>query len=152
LSLDNPSTFWNDSFATPEQVDSFMQSTNAPGSWDGYDAAQAFIDQGINPGLAVGIMGAETSMGNATLSSRNIQDPFSSGGTSFASSLSRGLGTVTKLENSTLSDSTPLTALIDQNNTLDEAYEGDSPAIRQAWLNHVNSWYRKLAKFLGLCQ
>jgi len=152
LSLDDPNTFWNDNFATPAQIDSFMQSTNTPSNWDGYNAAQAFIDKGINPGLAVGIMGAETSMGNADLGPRNIQDPFSSGGIDFDSSLSRGLGVVTKLEDTTSNDSAPLTALIDQNNTLNEAYEGDDMATRQAWVNHVNSWYRKLAKALGLCK
>jgi hypothetical protein len=52
FSLDNPSSFWNDAFATPEQMDSFFQSTNGPASWDGYDAGQAFIDQGMNSGLA----------------------------------------------------------------------------------------------------
>jgi len=152
LSLDNPSTFWNDNFATPDQIDSFMQSTNAPGTWDGYDAASAFIAQGMNPGLAVAIMGAETSMGNSNLSARNIRDPFSSGGANFGSSLTRGLGVVTKLENATASDSNPLNALIDQNNLLNQAYEGDDWATRQAWFNHVNSWYQKLGKFLGLCQ
>ncbi len=94
-----------------------MQNTNSPGSWNGYAAAQAFIDQGINPALAVAIMGAETSMGNGNLSARNTRDPFSSGGSNFSSSLSRGLGTITKLENATFTDSNPLTALIDQNNT-----------------------------------
>lgn len=59
---------------------------------------------------------------------------------------------VTKLEDNTLSDSTPLSALVDQNNELNEAYEGDDWDARQAWLNHVDSWYQKLAKFLGLCK
>jgi hypothetical protein len=97
-------------------------------------------------------MGAETSMGNAGLSQRNINDPFSSGGANFASSLSLGLGTITKLEDTTTNDPYPLSALIDQNNTWNEAYEGDAWPLRLAWFNHVNSWYRRLAKFLGQCQ
>jgi RHS repeat-associated protein len=157
LSLDNPNTFWDDTFATPEQVDSFFEASNGPGSWDGYDAAQAFINAGINPGLAVGIIGAETSFGNGSLSQNNINNPFSTfpkgkPATSFSQSLALAVGAVTRIQNTTTTDSAPVTALIDQQNTLNRAYEGDSMNIRTQWRDNVNSWYRKLANFLGLCQ
>jgi RHS repeat-associated protein len=118
LSLNNPSAFWDDNFATPEQIDSFFETTNSPASWDGAAAAAAFIAQGINPGLAVGIIGGETSFGNNGLSTRNTMDPFSSGGSSFQSSLARGLGTIVKLENHTYTDDTPVSGLFNGQNDL----------------------------------
>ncbi|MGB8475628.1 MAG: RHS repeat-associated core domain-containing protein, partial [Candidatus Acidiferrum sp.] len=156
-SLNDPNLFWADNFATPEQVDAFFQSSNSPASWDGYDAAAAFIAQGINPGLAVGVIGAETSFGNASLSNNNINNPFSAfpGGrpaSSFQQSLQAGLRTVTRIEDTTFNDSAPLTALIDQNNTLNIAYEGDPMPARMAWANNVNSWFQRFAKFLGKCR
>lgn len=158
LSLDNPNTFWDDSFATPDQVDSFFQSTNAPSTWDGYDAAQAFIDAGLNPGLAVGIIGAETSFGNGSnLSQNNINNPFSvfprgNPATSYNQSLAIAVSTVARIENATSTDSVPLSALINQQNSLNVAYEGDAVGVRTQWRNNVNSWFQKLSRFLGLCQ
>jgi RHS repeat-associated protein len=164
LSLDNSSTFWNDSFATEEQVQAFFESQpKAPGTWDGYAAADAFQRAGINPARAVGIIGAETSFGNGPrLSQNNINNPFSAfpGGkpaTNYAQSLSAGLGTVVNIQAHTSSDSTPLTALIDdQNDALGNGvpaqYEGDDPATRLNWLNSVNFWFRKFAKSFGKCK
>lgn len=156
LSLNNAASFWDDSFATPEQVDAFFQSTNAPASWDGYDAAAAFIAQGINPGLAVGIVGGETSFGNNGLSARNVRDPFSSGGTSFAGSLSRAVGAVVKLENHTYTDDTPVTALFNGMNDLASSIPGSGQAYsttdRDRYPNFIDSWFQKLARFLGKCK
>jgi len=156
LSLNNAATFWDDSFATPEQVDAFFQSTNAPASWDGYDAAAAFIAQGINPGLAVGIIGGETSFGNNGLSPRNNGDPFSSGGSSFAGSLSRSVGAVVKLEDHTYSDDTPVTGLFNGMNDLPSNIPGSgqvySTTDGEKYPSFIDSWFRKLAKFLGKCK
>jgi RHS repeat-associated protein len=156
LSLNNATTFWDDSFATPEQVDAFFQSTNAPASWDGYDAAAAFIAQGINPGLAVGIVGGETSFGNNGLSSRNTRDPFSSGGSNFAGSLSRSVGTVVKLENHTYTDDTPVTALFNGMNDLPSNIPGSgqvySTTDGDKYPGFIDYWFRQLAKFLGKCK
>ncbi len=163
LSLNNPGTFWNDSYATEEQVQAFLESQpNAPGNWDGYNAADAFQRAGINPGLAVGIIGAETSFGNGPrLSQNNINNPFSAfpGGkpaSNFAQSLSAGLGTVTNIQNHTSSDSTPFTALIDNQNdafgNVPACYDCGGPQERHDWLNNVTSWFRNFAKFLGKCR
>jgi RHS repeat-associated protein len=155
-SLNDQNLFWADNFATPEQVDQFFQSTNGPGSWDGYAAAAAFIAQGINPGLAVGIIGAETSFGNNGLSQRNAADPFSSGGANFAGSLSRGLGTVVKLENHTFTDGAPLSALINGRNDLPSNIPGSGQAYtttdRGAYPGFIDSWFRRFAKFIGKCK
>ena len=156
LTLNNEAMFWDDTFATPEQVDAFFQSTNAPASWDGYDAAAAFIAQGINPGLAVGIIGGETSFGNNGLSPRNTNDPFSSGGSNFANSLSRAVRTVVKLENHTFTDNTPVTALFNGMNDLPSNIPGSgqmySTTDGDRYPAFIDSWFRKLAKFLGKCK
>jgi hypothetical protein len=146
--LNDPNLFWASNFATPEQVDAFFQSSNAPASWDGYQAAEAFSGQGINPGLAVGIINAETSFGNNPLSERNVRDPFSSGGKDFSSSLSRGLGAVVKLENHTYTDNTPLSALENQQNDLGQLY---SATQKGAWLTNVDAGFQQLAAFIGQC-
>jgi len=156
LSLNNAATFWDDSFATPEQVDAYFQSTNAPASWDGYDAAAALIAQGINPGLAVGIVGGETSFGNNGLSPRNTRDPFSSGGSNFASSLSRSVGAIVKLEDHTYSDDTPVTGLFDGMNDLPSNIPDKgqmySTTDGDKYPGFIDYWFRQLAKFLGKCK
>ena len=153
-SLDDPNLFWADNFATPQQVDSYFQSQNGPGSWDGWNAAQDFIGKGINPGLAVGIVGAETSFGNGpVLSANNINNPFSCDSSpNFNASANCAANSVAHYEDMTYTDNTPLTALINRQNPPGYAYEGDLPPTPQNWLNAVNDWFRKFAKFLGKCQ
>jgi RHS repeat-associated protein len=156
LSLNNAATFWDDSFATPAQVDAYFQSTNAPASWDGYDAAAALIAQGINPGLVVGIVGGETSFGNNGLSPRNTRDPFSSGGSDFAGSLSRSVGAIVKLEDHTYSDDTPVTGLFDGMNDLPSNIPDKgqmySTTDGDKYPGFIDYWFRQLAKFLGKCK
>ena len=152
VTLDDLGTFWLNGMATPEQVDAFFQSTNAPASWDGYDAAASFIAQGINPGLAVGIIGAETSFGNNGLSATNLVNPFSCaiGSTSnFNASASCAANTVAHDERITTTPTTPLSALENGANPLNRVYSETQP---QAWLQNVNNWFRRFAKFLGDCQ
>jgi hypothetical protein len=155
LSLNNPSTFSDTGFATPKQVGAFFQAqADAPGSWDGAYAASVFITRGINPGVAAGIVGAETSFGGAgPLSAANLANPFSCDhSATFTASADCAAGTVADYENSTFTPGTPLAALINRQNPAGLAYEGDQPAVQQRWMNNVNSWFRKLANFLGKCQ
>jgi len=161
LSLDDPSTFWDDNFASPEQIDQYFEAQNGPGSWDGYDAAQAFISAGINPGLAVGIVGAETSFGNGPeLLQNNMNNPFSTfhpvngkvvPSSNYSQSLGLALNLIVRIQDATSTDQSPVTALVNNQNTLNKVYEGDDSATRAAWVNHVNNYFRKLAKFLGNC-
>jgi RHS repeat-associated protein len=155
-SLDDPRNFWNDSFATPEDIDRFFQSQNGPGTWDGYNAATAFIAKGINPALAIGIIGAETSFGNNGLSERNKRDPFSAGGTDFASSLTRGLGAIVKLEDHTYTGSRPVSALTNGRNDLPSNMPGSGQLYtttdRDKYTGFINYWFRAFAKFQRLCR
>ena len=157
LNLDNAQTFWNDQFATPDQVESYFQNQGM--DWDGAAAGAAFAAAGINPGLAVGIINAETSFGNSALglSGRNERDSFSSGGKNFANSLERGLGVVVKIENATFTDGTSLSVLENKQNDAG-GYRGTKPVGQQysgteiqTWLNNVETGFRDFARFLGLC-
>lgn len=156
FTLDSADTFRDDQFATPEQVDAFVSAqAMAPAAWDGYNAAVAFSNAGINPALALGIIGAETSF-NPT--ARGRVDPFSSGGTSFSSSLSRGLATIVKIQYATYSNSTPLAALWDANNPLPvrkgvigQQYVADGTGPT-TWKAGVQTWFRKFARFIGKCK
>jgi len=148
--LNSPSFFSDSDFATPDQVAAFMQAqVNAPRSWNGLQAAYAFSGAGLNPGIAVGVIGAETSFGNSGLSQYNISNPFSAlGATNFTSSMAGALGTVMKLESTTYTPGTPLDALTNGQNVLGQVYTSTQ---QQAWRSNVNSWFRKLAKFIGNC-
>src|SRR5487761_266308 len=149
LSLNNLDTFWNQNFATPQQVNSFFQGQpNAPGSWNGEYAAQQSINEGINPGLAVGIVGAETSFGNGpSLSATNIGNPFSCA----IGRISNFNGSATCAAQTAFNDAfageggtflTPLSALVAGH------YTTTQTAI---WPANVDSWFRKFAKFIGKC-
>jgi RHS repeat-associated protein len=159
LTLNNPSTFYNNLFASPDQVEAFFASqSNAPTSWNGMDVGFAALSAGLNPGLLVGIVGAETSFGNAPkpLSPGNIKNPFSANGaTTFAASVASGVQTVMKLETHTYTPGTPLSALINFQNSLNppigQVYELGGVDTQQTWINNVNVWFRKFAKFLGDC-
>jgi hypothetical protein len=112
----------------------------------------------------VGIVSAETSFCNNGCSSFNMNNPFSVGGynanawnsgdpsVNFDSSLQMGLNTIVKLENSTYSDNQPLTALYDQNNSLGQLYVAGSNTVQNQWEDNVNTGFRALAQFIGLCQ
>jgi RHS repeat-associated protein len=154
LDLNSPSTFWDSGFATAEQLDAFFEALpNAPSSWNGLQAGYAFSGAGLNPGLAAGIIGAETSYGNGPpLSQNNINNPFSyNGATNFTSSMSGAVGLIMRLESTTYTLSTPLTALINQANVLNRAYEGDPMDVRINWASNVNSWFQRFAAFTGNC-
>jgi hypothetical protein len=103
----------------------------------------------------VGIIGGETSFGNNGLSARNTRDPFSSGGSDYGSSLSRGVGTIVKLEDHTYTDNTPVSALFNGKNDLPSNIKGSgqmySTTDGDKYPGFIDSWYRKLAKFLGKC-
>lgn len=149
LSLNNLGTFWNQNFATPQQVNSFFQGQpNAPGSWNGAYAAQQFINEGINPGLAVGIVGAETSFGNGpSLSATNIGNPFSCA----IGRISNFNGSANCAAQTAFNDAfageggtflTPLSALVAGHYTTTDVRE---------WPQNVEFWFRRFAKSLGRC-
>jgi RHS repeat-associated protein len=154
LSLDNPAAFNNAGAATPQQVQSFFSGyPNVPGSWNGSAVGTAFSGAGLNPGLGVGIIGAETSFNPS--GPRNIRDPFSSGGANFTSSLNRGLGAIQKIVGASFTSTSPLSNLINGNNGLRGAglpgMQYDTTGVGQWYLN-VNSFYRKFVKSIGGCK
>ena len=117
LSLDNQATFYNAQAATPAQVQAFLSGyPGVPATWDGAEAAEAFSAAGLNPGLAVGILGAETSLNPSN--NRNVIDPFSSGGSNFASSLKRALQVIAKIESASDTYNHPLANLTNMKNSL----------------------------------
>jgi RHS repeat-associated protein len=154
LSLDDPATFGNATAATPEQVEAFFSSySTAPSTWDGAAAATAFSAADLNPGLAVGIVGAETSFKPSN--NRNATDPFSSGGSNFTKSLARGLGAITKIEAASFNSDHPLANLTNARNHLrGEKLPGMQYDITKTaqWTKNVNSFYRKFEQFNGVCK
>ena len=151
LSLNDPSVFWNNKYATPNQVEAFFQSVNAPEGWNGFNAAQDFIGKGINPGVAVGIIGAETFFGGGPqLTAGNVNNPFSCDSSSnFNASAICSANTVAHDEAITYTPNTPLSALENEANPLNRQY---SATQSKTWLDNVNAWFKKLAKYLGKCR
>jgi hypothetical protein len=144
-------------FAAPTQVEQFFRSQRSvPTSWSGAVAAQAFIDRDLNPGLAVGILGAETSFGGGPrLSPRNIRDPFHSGGHSFEASARRAAHAVDRILNATRTPNTPLEALVNgQNDLRGPGRPGFvyTATQQQLWVSNVNFWFRAFVRFLGKCR
>jgi hypothetical protein len=62
--------------------------------------------------------------------------------------MSGALGTIMRLESTTYTPGSPLTALTNQLNILNQAYTTTQQGI---WRNNVNSWFRKFAKSIGKC-
>ncbi len=158
LSLNDPSVFWDGTFATPDQVQAYF--TNQGVTWDGKATGDEFSAADLNPGLAVGIINAETSFGNSPrgLTARNERDPFSTGGKNFGNSLTRAVDTINKLEEHTFTDNQPLSALVNRQNDAAGYRHGraqgqayDTTQIGQ-WLNNVQNGFRDFARFLGLCE
>jgi len=154
LSLDNQATFYDATAATPAQVQAFLSSyPGVPATWDGAEAARAFSAADINPGLAVGILGAETSL--APSNSRNVTDPFSSGGSEFHSSMMQGLRVIAKIESASYTYNHPLANLTNGNNSLRgrgrSGQQYDTTQTAQ-WTKNVNSFYRKFIQFIGGCR
>jgi len=166
LTLDERTVFFNPTFVAPVQVGQYIKSYAGPkgaAAWDGAAVGLAFAAAGVNPGVGVGIMSAETSLANAKggPSVRNLNDPFSSqlgtsaGDATFLRSLRRGLATVLKLENATKTPATPLSALINQQNDLrgkgtpGQQYDLTDPST---WAANVNAGFVAMAKAAGACQ
>jgi hypothetical protein len=71
-------------------------------------------------------------------------DPFSSGGRTFNTSAMRGLGAITKTEDATFSDSTPLRALVDRGNFLNgpkQLGQATTLSMLGQWYVNVQSWF-----------
>lgn len=94
--------------------------------------------------MGIGIINAETSF------RVNPINPFNSGGTSFLSSVNRGLGAVLKLEGSAYNPAVPLSNLTNGANSLGEKYTVSTPTAQ--YNANVNFGFREAAKFAGDCQ
>ena len=106
----------------------------------------------------MGILGAETSFGGGpTLSAKNIANPFgAAGATDFAASAQGAVQTITKIEAHTYTPNDPLGALVNGQNSLPSNIKGEGQMYTMTdtsvWPTNVNSWFQKLAKFLGKCK
>jgi RHS repeat-associated protein len=146
LNLNNYGTFYDPAFFSADQVSDFFSGLNSfTESFDGAALTNAFAGSGINPGVGVGIINAETSFWNG-----NPNNPFNSGGTTFQSSLNRGLGTVVKLENNSFSLGAPLSNLTTGENSLGQQYTNTTKTAD--YNAGVNSGFRRLARSQGQCQ
>ena len=155
LSLNNPVDFWNNNYATPDQVDAFIQSMKAPASWNGKDTAESFIAQGLNPALALGMLGAETSF--KPQNKRNIRDPFGSGGANYHDSMVLGLNTIVRLEEHTFTPNVPSEALVNGQNDIPSMIKGSGQMYstdgnRRDYPIFIDTYFRMFAKFLGKCR
>ncbi|MGH9374959.1 MAG: RHS repeat-associated core domain-containing protein [Terriglobia bacterium] len=146
LDLNESSLFHDTSFLSPNQVNAFFQQlpSTAAKSWDGSYLADVFSSKGINPGVGVGIINAETSFKG------NANDPFNSGGSNFYSSTDRGLAVVVKLESNAYNLAVPLSNLTNGANSLGEKYTTTTPTSQ--YNTNINFGFRKAAKSAGVCQ